>query len=319
MSLRTTSLLTLRAFEAAARHLSFTKAAHELFVSQGAISGHVRKLETQLGRPLFRRLHRRVELTECGRRLARELTGAFAKVERAVAAARESPSKLRISVEPTFAARWLVPRFGRFSTAHPDIDVELESSEVLRVVGRDTDIAIRFLKISARRPKGRARKLFQYAEFPVIARSLQRGRATLREDRDILAFTLLHDDGGTEWRRWFAAAQLQGFDSAKHLHFNDSSLVITAALRGQGAALSGPPYVGSQLRSGRLQRVGETMLVNGEYWLLESSDDFTAHGRRAFIEWLEREAKELLHPGSSRLQRKPGPAGSPAGSGGHFS
>jgi LysR family transcriptional regulator, glycine cleavage system transcriptional activator len=300
MSNRITSLLTLRAFEAAARRLSFTNAAHELFVSQGAISGHVRQLETQLGRPLFRRLHRRVELTECGERLARELTRAFSQIERAMSAARESPSKrLRISVEPTFAARWLVPRLGRFTSAHPDIDVEFESSDELRVVGRDADIAIRFLKTSARKPKGRARRLFVFAEFPVIARSLQGRRAPLRSDRDILAFRLLHDDGGVEWRRWFSAARLDGFDAAKHLHFNDSSLVITAALRGQGAALSGPPYVGSQLGSGRLKRIGETMLVNGEYWLLESSDRLTAKARTAFIEWLNLEAKDLLRSTST--------------------
>jgi DNA-binding transcriptional LysR family regulator len=103
----------------------------------------------------------------------------------------------------------------------------------------------------------------------------------------------LHDDGGMEWRRWFSAARLDGFDAAKHLHFNDSSLVITAALRGQGVALSGPPYVGSQLGSGRLKRIGETMLVNGEYWLLESGDRLTAKARAAFIEWLNVEAKDL--------------------------
>jgi len=301
VSQRTTSLLTLRAFEAAARRLSFTDAAHELFVSQAAISGHVRQLETQLGRPLFRRLHRRVELTECGRRLASKLTKAFSQIERAVAVERESSSKrLRISAEPTFAARWLVPRLGHFTSVHPDIDVEFESSDELRVIGRDADVAIRFLKISARKPKGRARKLFMYAEFPVIARSLLGRRAPLREDRDVLAFTLLHDDGGVEWRRWFAAAGLEGFDEAKHLHFNESSLAITAALRGQGAALSGPPYVGSQLGSGRLKRVGKTMLVNGEYWLIESSDRMTAQARTAFIEWLNLEAKDLLSSRSGR-------------------
>jgi LysR family glycine cleavage system transcriptional activator len=174
MSKRITSLLTLRAFETAARRLSFTNAAQELHVSQAAISRHVRLLETQLGRPLFRRLHRQVELTGPGKRLAGALTGAFSQIERAVEAARERQSqRLRISVEPAFAARWLVPRFGRFSAAYPDIDVELDSSDELRVVGRDADIAIRFLNSSARKPKGRARKLFKYVEFPVIARSLR--------------------------------------------------------------------------------------------------------------------------------------------------
>jgi LysR family glycine cleavage system transcriptional activator len=294
MSKRVTSLLTLRAFEAAARRLSFTNAAHELHVSQAAISRHVRLLETQLGRPLFRRLHRQVELTGPGKALAGALTGAFSQIERAVEAARARPSqRLRISVEPAFAARWLVQRFGRFTAAYPDIDVELDSSDELRVVGRETDIAIRFLNLSARKPKGRARKLFKYVEFPVIARSLRTRRTQLKGDRDVLAFRLLHDDGGTVWRRWFAAAGLDGFETAKHLHFNESSLVITAAIRGQGVALSGPPYVDSQLRSGRLIRVGETHRAIGEYWLLESSDRATARARQAFVDWLTAEAKDL--------------------------
>ena len=297
MSRRAISLLTLRAFEAAARRLSFTEAAQELHVSQAAISGHVRQLETQLGRPLFRRLHRRVELTACGKHLARELTSAFSQIERAVEVACESPSRrLRITVEPAFAARWLVPRFGRFTAAYPDIDVELESTDELRGVGRDADIAIRFLKTSARKPKGRARKLFTYVEFPVIARALRTRRTPLKSDQDVLAFRLLHDDGGAVWRRWFTAAGLDGFDTAKHLHFNESSLAITAAMRGQGVALSGPPYVGSQLRSGRLIRVGETHHAIGEYWLLESKDRLTAKCRAAFVNWLMSEAGKLLGP-----------------------
>lgn len=293
--LRPTSLLALRAFEAAARRLSFTEAAHELHVSQAAISGHVRQLEAQLGRPLFRRLHRHVELTACGKHLARGLTSAFSQIERAVAAARDSPSRrLRITVEPAFAARWLVPRFGRFTAAYPDIDVELDSSDDLRIMGRDADIAIRFLSTAARRPKGSARKLFTYVEFPVIARNLRTRRTPLKSNRDVLAFRLLHDDSGAIWRRWFAAAGLDGFDTAKHMHFNDSSLVITAAMRGQGVALSGSPYVDSQLRSGRLIRVGETLHSIGEYWLVESNDRLTAKTRAAFISWLMSEAKDLL-------------------------
>jgi len=152
------------------------------------------------------------------------------------------------------------------------------------------------LKTSARKPKGRARKLFTYVEFPVIARSLRTRRTPLKSDRDVLAFRLLHDDGGAVWRRWFAVAGLDGFDTARHLHFNDSSLVITAAIRGQGVALSGPPYVDSQLRSGRLIRVGETRHAIGEYWLLESSDRLTARARQAFVDWLTLEAKESLGP-----------------------
>jgi LysR family glycine cleavage system transcriptional activator len=295
MSRRPTSLLALRAFEAAARRLSFTNAAHELHVSQAAVSRHVRVLEADLGRALFRRLHRQVELTAPGKRLAGELAVGFSQIWRAVEAIRDTPAQqLRISVEPAFAARWLVPRFGRFTAAHPEIEVDLESSNELRAVGRDTDIAIRFLPSGSRKPKGRARRLFTYAGFPVIASGTRTSRPRRRSDSDVLAFRLLHDDDGSEWRRWFAAAGLDGFDSAKHLHFNDSSLALTAMRRGQGVALTAPSYVGSQLKSGRLTRIGRTAVTFGDYWLLEARDRRTARARAAFIEWFNLEAKNLL-------------------------
>jgi len=292
---RPTSLLALRAFEAAARHLSFTNAAHELHVSQAAVSRHVRVLESDLGRPLFRRLHRHVELTAPGKRLASPLAVGFSQIWRAVEAVRDTPAQgLRISVEPAFAARWLVPRFGRFTAAHPEIEIDLEPSDELRTVGRDTDIAIRFLRSRSRKPKGQARRLFTYASFPVIASGIRTNRPRRASDSDVLAFRLLHDDDGTEWRRWFAAAGLDGFDTAKHLHFNDSSLALTAMLRGQGVALSAPSYVGSQLRSGRLARIGRTAVTLGDYWLLEARDRGTAKARAAFIEWFNLEAKSLF-------------------------
>jgi len=286
MSSRTPSLLALRAFEASARHLSFTKAARELHVSQAAISRHVRVLEEDIGRPLFRRLHRQVQLTSPGKRLAIELSAGFGQIQRAVTAVRSVPvRRLRISVEPAFAARWLVPRFGRFTAAHPDIEVDLESSEELRTLGRDTDVAIRFLDSATRKPGGAARKIFAVSGFPVIAASKRAVGSKRRNDEDVLGFRLLHDDDGTIWRRWFAASGLTGFDRAKHLYFNDYSLTLTATLRGQGVALSAPIYVRSQLRSGRLKRIGRTPVLFGDYWLLQASDRPSAKARSAFIDW----------------------------------
>jgi LysR family glycine cleavage system transcriptional activator len=295
MSGRAASLLALRAFEAAARRLSFTDAAHELHVSQAAVSRHVRMLEAELGRPLFRRLHRRVELTAAGKRLVGELTAGFSQIGRAVEAVRSAPTRrLRISVEPAFAARWLVPRFGRFTAANPEIEVDLESSDELQTLGRGADIAIRFLGSTSRKPNGRARKLFTYTGFPVVSSGLRAGRPQRRSDSDVLAFRLLHDDDGSEWRRWFAAAGLDGFDAAKHLHFNDCSLTVTAVLRGQGVALSAPMYLQSQLRSGRLVRIGRTQVTFGDYWLLEATDRATAKARAAFIAWFYLEARNLF-------------------------
>lgn len=290
---RAPSLLALRAFEAAARRLSFTEAARELHVSQAAVSRHVRALERDLGSPLFRRLHRHVELTPPGKRLAVELAAGFSQIQRAVEAARGGAARrLRVSVEPAFAARWLVARLGRFSGANPDIELELEASDELRVLGRDTDIAIRFLSPAARRPRGRARKLFGLEGFPVIAGGRTRpGR--LRNDADVLGYRLLHDDDGTAWRSWFAAADLEGYEQAKHLHFNDSSLVLTAALRGQGVALSPPLYIGSELKTGRLVRLGRTLVTFGDYWLLEAADRASAKVRAAFVGWLDGETHHL--------------------------
>jgi LysR family glycine cleavage system transcriptional activator len=294
MPRRIPSLPALRAFEAAARRLSFTNAARELHVSQAAISRQVRVLEADLGRALFRRLHRQVELTVAGKRLANGLRIGFGHILRAVEAARDSPTqRLRISVEPGFAARWLVPRFGRFTARHPDIDVELDSSNELRALGREADIAIRFLRSNSRKPKQSARLLFTYVGFPVIARGKLAGRSAPRRDDDIVPFRLLHDDDGSEWRRWFAAAGLSGFEDARHLYFNDSSLAITAALRGQGVALSGPPYVSSQLSSRRLIRLGRTSLHYGDYWLLETADRGGTRARAAFSEWIDHEMKSV--------------------------
>jgi LysR family transcriptional regulator, glycine cleavage system transcriptional activator len=286
---RMPSLLALRAFEAASRRMSFTEAARELHVSQAAVSRHVRALEQDLGRPLFRRLHRRVELTVPGRRLAGELAMGFAQIHHAVKSVRGMQAhRLRIAVEPAFAARWLVPRLGVFSAAYPDVELELEASDELRVLGRDTDIAIRWLCVGARRPRGRSSKLTRLDCFPVALRN-RAATGRKRVDNEVVGLRLLHDDDGTSWRNWFAAAGLAGYEKAKHLHFNDSSLVLTAALRGQGVALSAPIHIGSDLKTGRLVRLGQTTISIGDYWLLEAADRAGAKARAAFVEWLRDE------------------------------
>lgn len=286
---RPPSLLALRAFEVAARCLSFTDAARELHVSQAAISRHVRALEKDVGRDLFRRLHRAVELTVAGKALAGELAVAFGQISRAVEAVRGAAARhLRLSVEPAFAARWLVPRLGRFSLLHPDIELELETSDQLRVLGRDADIAIRYLSTGARPPRGRSRLLLATEGVPIVA-AVRPRPATWRRDDAVLGHRLLHDDDGREWRRWFAAANLEGFERAKHLYFSDYSLAIAAALRGQGVALGTPPFIVAELKSGRLARIGTTRILFGDYFLLESTDRATAAIRGAFVRWMESE------------------------------
>jgi DNA-binding transcriptional LysR family regulator len=108
-----------------------------------------------------------------------------------------------------------------------------------------------------------------------------------------VGYRLLHDDDGTAWRSWFAAAGVAGYEQAKHLRFNDSSLALTAALRGQGVALSTPIYIEPELKAGRLTRLGRTPVTFGDYWLLEATDRATAKARAAFIGWLDVETKQL--------------------------
>jgi DNA-binding transcriptional LysR family regulator len=286
---RPPSLLALRAFEAAARRLSFTDAARELHVSQAAISRHVRGLERDVGRNLFRRLHRAVELTPAGKRLATELSVGFQRIQRAVEAVRNIPAqRLRVSSEPAFAARCLVPRLENFSGTYPDIELELETSLELRALGRETDVAIRYVDTDSRPPRLRHHRLLSMEGVPVIAGASRR-QARLRQwrqDTAVLGHRLLHDDNGKSWRSWFNAAGLEGFEQARHLYFTDYSLTLAAAMRGQGIALGTAAFIESELKTGRLVQVGNTRVPLGEYLLLESSERSTASVRRAFVEWL---------------------------------
>jgi len=283
---RMPSLLALRAFEAAARRLSFTAAAEELHVSQAAISRHVRSLEADLERPLFVRLHRRVQLTAVGQKLSAALTMNLAGIHQAVLQARGNITRaLRLSVEPSFGTLWLAPRLGDFTAAHPHIELQLETSDSIRTPGPDADIAIRYVAAGSRRRGRQGERLFAMEAFPVTARP-PRARAALAQDCAILNFRILHDDDGRTWRAWFRAAGLTFTDTVQQQYFTDYSLTLAAAERGQGATLGARPFVDAALSAGRLTRIGRTCVPFGAYWLLQSRDRRTADVRRSFRDWL---------------------------------
>ena len=247
----------------------------------------------------FRRLHRAVELTAPGHRFARELSAAFLQIQRAVEAVRGVQTRrLRISAEPAFASRWLVPRLGDFSVAHPQIELELETSDEFRVLGRDADLAIRYIAATSPRPRGRNRRLFSMEGVPVTA-GVRPQPAQWRRDRAVTGYRLLHDDDGSAWRSWFAAAHLEGFEDARHLYFSDYSLAIAAAERGQGVALGAAAFIEPELRSGRLAQLGQTRVPFGQYFLLESAERSGAAHRDAFVRWLLA-AIERSQPHASR-------------------
>lgn len=287
---RLPSLNSLRIFEAAARHLSFTVAATELHVTQAAVSRQVRELESHLGLPLFVRLHRRVELTENGRKLASELASSFAAIARSVDEVRgQKRQSLRLSVEPAFAARWLMPRLSRFISQHSDVDLDIESSPLLREVGRETDLAIRHMDGPPRRMQANTLLLAEITCYPVAAPTLLGKGKALRRPADLARFLLLHEDDGRYWQRWLQVAEAGDLGPAQRVRLNDVALVIQGAVDGQGVALGDDLLAGDDLRAGRLVKMFDIELRAGAYWLLGPAAEQRTAAQRAFIDWLRRE------------------------------
>jgi LysR family glycine cleavage system transcriptional activator len=246
-------LAALRAFEAAARLESVTKAAEELCVTQTAVSHQVRVLEDTLGVQLFIRRPRRLELTVQGRAWANMLGDVFARLYAGNRALRATSSRPRpsvnISVLPSFAARWLVPRLGRFLLSYPDVDVRLSpSAELVDLNASDVDVGIRYGK--GRYPALKVQKLCGDAWVVVCAPHL-RGRARLRAPADLARFTLLHDDN-QGWKSWLQARALKDIDSDRGPLLTDSSMLVEAAVAGQGVGLVRLALAVDELEQGHL-------------------------------------------------------------------
>jgi LysR family glycine cleavage system transcriptional activator len=248
-------LIALRAFEAAARHLSFSQAAQELFVTQSAVSHHIQKLERELGVTLFERRTRAVALTSAGQAYFAKVHAAFELLRtgteetRAPAAARV---KLTVGLLASFATRWLAPRLQAFSDAHPGIDLQLRPDIALAdVPGGEVDLAIRY-------GRGgwagvRSRKLMPERLSVVCAPALLGGARRPRKPQDLLRYPLLasHARLPFEWQAW---ATHFGVDlsNAKTVHLHDYNIVVEAALAGQGIAMGRHHLITPQLASGAL-------------------------------------------------------------------
>jgi len=247
----------LLAFEAAARHLSFTRAAGERFVTQSAISRQIRALEDELGVPLFQRRHRALELTAAGQRLFASCSVVIAQLRTTVAEIRAPARRevLSLTTTPGLAALWLIPRLPRFTRQHPAVDVRLDASfELRRLAAEGFDFAIRYAGIDS--ADGAA--LFAESTQPVCSPALLRHDPPLREPRDLAAHTLLgmsELQGASmplEWAPWLQAVGLPDLEPAARLTFSGYSEAIAAALAGQGVALGRRPLVDGLLASGQL-------------------------------------------------------------------
>ncbi len=288
MARRLPSLKALRAFEAAARHLSFTLAANELNVTQAAISHQVKALEERLGVKLFHRRNRRLFLTEAGQAYLPPVREAFdelaAATERLVA--RDAAGTLTVSTLTSFAATWLVPRLKQFRELHPEIDVRLTASDGLVDFAReDVDVAIRYGR--GHWPGLRADHLLAEDIFPVCSPGLLDGTNPLRRPSDLEHHTLLHDDMRESWRMWLLAAGVEGLDPERGPGFSHSSMVVQAAVDGQGVALGRSALVAADLAAGRLVRPFEGSLP-AEYAYYVVCPEANAERPKvlAFREWL---------------------------------
>jgi LysR family glycine cleavage system transcriptional activator len=305
----------LAAFEAAARHLSFTQAAAERFVTQSAMSRQIRALEDDLGTPLFRRQHRALALTEAGSRLFAVCSAVLAQLRGTMRELR-APSQrevLALTTTPGLASFWLIPRLPAFTRAHPGIDVRLDATFDLRALAAEGfDLAIRY----ARPEKVAGQPMFGESVVPVCSPKLLR-RVPLARPEDLAQHTLLQLEpsvtGGMpiEWEPWLQAIGLPLLEPASRLSLSGYNELVAAAVAGQGVALGRRPLVDELLREGRLVApLPKTLATPRSYILVVDPAARTRPAVRALEAWLlaqaklEREAAALALRAPARRARK---------------
>jgi len=311
MARRLPPLNALKAFEAAARHESFTRAAEELCVTQGAVSHQVKALETELGLKLFNRQRQRLVITEAGRAYLAVVRDALDRIadgtERLLQ--RQRGGALTVSTSPNFAAKWLVHRLGRFGEAHPEIDLRISAS------AHHVDFAREDIDLAVRHGDGTASglhvtRLCAEELFPVCSPKLLDGRNPLRKPADLGRFTLLHVNDRQGWSQWLGFAGIAEVDSSRGPVLSQASMAIDAAVDGQGVAMARTALAAWDLIGGRLVRPFDiAMLASYAYWIVCSEATAKLPKIVAFSDWLLAEAAEdtrqlgRLKPKSGRPAR----------------
>ncbi len=289
MAVRFPPLSALRPFEAAARLESFSRAADELHLTHGAVSHQVRALEAHLGAPLFHRHGKRVSLTPTGRAFAEKVRGALAEIAKAaeLASGRQRENQLTISVLPSFASRWLMPRLIRFMEAHPAIEVTVNASNALADFATDeVDIAIRYGR--GPWPGLACEKVLEDEYFPVASPKMNRGRMP-RSAREILGLRIIREDRDY-WQEWFAAAGVTVEGPLGGPSFNDATFALQSAMRGEGVAMTRRSLVGDDIERGALvQLFPLTVPAQESYWLVSAEESAGAPKLRAFRDWFKAE------------------------------
>ena len=295
MTLRLPPLTALRAFEAAGRHLNFTRAAEELHVTQAAVSHQIKLLERHLGQALFRRAGRTLALTGPGRALLPALGEAFGRIAEAVEGlgAAERDSALSVTLRPYFAMKWLAPRLGRFWQACPRIALGLHHSiEAVDFAREDVDLAVLWGRGDW--PGVAAEVLLGGALAPVCSPALLEGPRALESVGDLRHHNLLHEETRELWTRWLAAAGAEDVVAAHDTIVDDTNVRLEAAVDGQGVALGWIPLLGEELASGRLVRPFAPALEGYAYYVVTPPGGLARPKVRAFRDWLFEEAARDL-------------------------
>src|SRR5215469_778977 len=279
----------LRAFEAAARHMSFTDAAEELSVTQAAISHQVRGLEQRLGLKLFVRRNRSLLLSEAGQAYLPTVRSAFDQLNEATEKLlqKDRGGHLTVTTTASFALKWLIPRLGGFQRANPEIDVRLSTNTGLIDFSReDVDIGIRYGR--GHWPNLVAERLVGEDIMPVCAPALAKGPNALKKPSDLKRFTLLHI--GTfpdDWQVWLTAADLKGIDYTRGVTFDFPLAAYQAAMDGLGVALGRQPLVDPDLKAGRLVVPFEFKRSSDfAYYLVYPPEAIRRRKIKAFRDWV---------------------------------
>ena len=278
MSKRLPPLNALRVFDAAARHLSFTRAAEELFVTQAAVSHQIKSLEDFLGLKLFRRRNRSLLLTEEGQSYFLDIKEIFSQLTEATRKlqARSAKGALTVSLLPSFAIHWLVPRLSSFNSAYPGIDVRIQD---------DVDVAIFYGR--GNWPGLRVEKLYAEYLLPVCSPLLLTGEKPLKTPEDLAKHTLLHDASRRDWQTYTRQLGLNHINVQQGPIFSHSAMVLQAAIHGQGVALANNVMAQSEIEAGRLVCPFNDVLVSKNAFYLVCHDSQAELGKiAAFRQWI---------------------------------
>ncbi|WP_237385910.1 transcriptional regulator GcvA [Xenorhabdus sp. Sc-CR9] len=289
MSKRLPPLNALRVFDAAARHLSFTKAAEELFVTQAAVSHQMKSLEDFLGLKLFRRRNRSLLLTEDGQSYYLDIKEIFIAINDATRKlqARIAKGALTVSLSPSFAIQWLVPRLSGFNQSFPGIDVRIQAIDREEdKLADDVDVAIFYGR--GNWPGLRTDRLYPEYLLPVCSPSLMMGDRPLKTPADLAKHTLLHDSSRRDWQAYIRQLDMQQHISVQQGPiFSHSSMVIQAAVHGQGVALANNVMAQNEIDAGRLVCPFNDVLVSKNAFYLVCHDNQAELGKiAAFRKWI---------------------------------